>query len=867
MKRLVQQVRFRSPSAEASSSKNTTDRHASEKNHSSQEENHHHHHRRHHHDDDDVSTVPSDEPSSSSSSSSRLLRHRFRLIAFFLGLYRVYVYENLRGIVDLFRDQDQFNAVKDFFGMFCDHFGVQKRSVRKDILGLLMLAAYGPQEQRHGSSTGMKIMSPDKEERLVEDACRAMQFSAAAYGWSMLNHMASIFNLNFMPTAKLEWTGIPTPRSARTPADSPASAAGDESSVHSLSRGDSGINGLNVQDDQDRMEANLSGETTIMSIVEGINPEDILYSNFSSSDRTSGKLPNHFIVLDHEKKAAVIAFRGTFSLSEAITDVNCLPVEFSIGGEEGFAHVAMANGARLALKVLEDVVLAVVDCYPEHRLWIVGHSLGAGVASLFAILLKEKYPELPIECFAFGCPGVLSLNLARKVSTYFDEIDKSKPFSPPLSFMQAFSAGDDNIPRLSQGSILDLVAMGDTLWDFFDSKKDGCYSALRYSMESSSSWFSWLANSILVFVILSLMALFGYAAKVSVFFERLFRLRGSLPRCPSNLKLTSKLFATENNDSERSMRSGRAVGWGDDVSSESDSNRCLRKMPSLFAKLSETPKTPRTLELEEEIRSDSFDFSEDGNSPLYERQQSIKTFAEVVEKAESKLKRDKMVQKAARKFLMAAHHDKLYPPSVVYHIQFGSIENNRRVAYYSDPLKYYGLEISKPEYFGWLLFSGGMMFHHLPRSYLHSLAVLRQSINLRRRNAKRRWDQIRRKSRLASILSRFALSQNMGTIPLHIIDALERASDSFNSWVETMEMAGKMTDVQLPNPKSIASTKKSVKDRFRAKKAWKRARIKTKAIQHLSKAEESLQKALQDIHEKQKDLELSARSLEWLDDE
>ena len=44
-------------------------------------------------------------------------------------------------------------------------------------------------------------------------------------------------------------------------------------------------------------------------------------------------------------------------------------------------------------------------------------------------------------------------------------------------------------------------------------------------------------------------------------------------------------------------------------------------------------------------------------------------------------------------------------------------------------------------------------------------------------------------------------------------------------------------------------------------------RIKTKAIQHLSKAEESLQKALQDIHEKQKDLELSARSLEWLDDE
>ena len=62
------------------------------------------------------------------------LRH-YSVVAFIIGLYRVYVFDYLRGVIDLFRDQEQFNAMKDFFGMFLDHFGVQKRSVRRDVFG------------------------------------------------------------------------------------------------------------------------------------------------------------------------------------------------------------------------------------------------------------------------------------------------------------------------------------------------------------------------------------------------------------------------------------------------------------------------------------------------------------------------------------------------------------------------------------------------------------------------------------------------------------------------------------------------------------------------------------------------------------
>ena len=392
--------------------------------------------------------------------------HRSRVFAFFLGLYRVYVFDAFRGVLDLFRDEQQRNAMVDFFGLFVDHFAVKGRSVRQDVLGIFMMAAYSPQEQVRGSRTDENLRSAEEEEWVVGCALRAMKFSAAAYGWSILNHVASIFDWHFMPTAQPEWRGIPTPRSARTQTRSDSHAT----EPPGLSERDE----AEARKEEEQMQANLRGETSVLSIVDGISPEDILYSNFTSSDRTFGKLPNHYLAVDHKNGALVLAFRGTFSLSEAITDVNCAPMPFRIGDHEGFAHMAMAHGAKLAMTVLEEVVLAAYAVYPDHRIWIVGHSLGAGVASLFAVLLKEKHPGLPIESWVFGCPGVLSLNLARMVPAYFDEIsrksteaDKLSKFDPPLRFMQAFCAGEDNVPRLSHGSILDLTSMADSLWQFF----------------------------------------------------------------------------------------------------------------------------------------------------------------------------------------------------------------------------------------------------------------------------------------------------------------------------------------------------------------------------------------------------------------
>ncbi|QDZ23230.1 alpha/beta hydrolase [Chloropicon primus] len=800
------------------------------------------------------------------------MRKRLPVVAFFLGLYRVYVYDYARSVLDLFRDAEQWAAMKDFFGLFTDHFAINGRSVSQDVFGILMMAAYGSSEQVHGSRTLQRIPNAADEEWIVDCASRAMKFSAAAYGWSMLNHMASIFNLNFMPTAQPDWKGIPTPRSARTPVtpeDAPASASSDllssrESSRDgSLSRASTGGASLSLtlreaseeggdpemdqgerEDRIDaRLQADLRGQATIMSIVEGVNPEDILYSNFTSSDLTFGKLPNHFLVIDHESNSLVVAFRGTFSLSEAITDVNCHPEPFWIGGEQGFAHIAMAKGARMAMSVLEDVILAANAVYPSHRIWIVGHSLGAGVASLFAILLKEKHPDLPIECWCFGCPGVLSLNLARKVPTYFDELTrksklKSDEFSPPLSFMQAFSAGDDNVPRLSHGSILDLTAMADTLWEFFNSKKDGFFSAVVYSWRSRQSFLQWVVNCIVILAVSLFIGGFGYAAKLQLFLKRVFRAKGFLPECPEHLKKNITLLRG-GDEPVSSMR---------DISM--DETGSLRRLPSLFTKISDAPRSPSSRVHD----SVTFDSDSEEASPLglgkalSRRDRLMTSFSSVVVEATSRDRRDKAVRKAARKFLMAAHHDKLYPPSVVYQIEFGT---NAKRSYSSNPLKYYDLEISKPEYFGWLLFSVGMLIHHMPRSYLHSLSTLQEAIKVRRANASVRWAKVRRRSRLSTILSRL----NIPPVSIEMVGRLEDASMAIGRWFSSMETAGQRDEVHVLRQKDLKTVKKCVKERLNAKRAWKRARMKTKAIQHWTHADENLQNALRDIAQKQRSLE------------
>ncbi|KAG1682224.1 Sn1-specific diacylglycerol lipase beta [Nymphon striatum] len=116
-----------------------------------------------------------------------------------------------------------------------------------------------------------------------------------------------------------------------------------------------------------------------------------------------------YIVCDHETQSIVVSVRGTISMNDVLTNfsVEGGVVEIDESSEKLCAHSGMLKAAQMIKQKLMNLELLsqAFQLYPEYNLVITGHSLGAGTASILAILLRPDYPNL--QCFAFSPPGCL----------------------------------------------------------------------------------------------------------------------------------------------------------------------------------------------------------------------------------------------------------------------------------------------------------------------------------------------------------------------------------------------------------------------------------------------------------------------------
>lgn len=156
------------------------------------------------------------------------------------------------------------------------------------------------------------------------------------------------------------------------------------------------------------------------------------------------------IILDHDRHAVVVAVRGTFALEDAVTDLTVKPValdecgkEFGFDGDGEFAHNGMFQSAMWLYddlrrhKKLDDLLLGESARFPDYRLYVIGHSLGAGVAAILSLFLHKSYPTM--HCFCFEPPGT---TISRKAG--------AQPY------ITSIVVGSDIVPRLSMHSIENL---------------------------------------------------------------------------------------------------------------------------------------------------------------------------------------------------------------------------------------------------------------------------------------------------------------------------------------------------------------------------------------------------------------------------
>jgi len=316
------------------------------------------------------------------------------------------------------QDVEFRNAIDDIASLMASFF-VGHDFVLSDIAAGLLLVVHAPNVAKNPSnSDSLKHPTPEwmnlpENFSLVQ---RYFDFSAAVYGWPsyMINNCGCLPWYRLFK--KLQWC---------------ASCRCDRVLV---------------------VEDNCCLCHTSAFVIEStLNETDLFFVSFRNR-----LYQTPFVVLaDHHTKSIVITIRGSASLLDLITDLSLNSERFSVDVDtdpilredttlddgEVRVHRGMLNGARYvyntikANKVLDDLFLL----NPGYNLVVTGHSLGAGVASLLTLLLKQQYPD--VRCYAFSPPGcVISKHGLQEMENHV------------LSVI----VGDDLVPRVSYQSMCKL---------------------------------------------------------------------------------------------------------------------------------------------------------------------------------------------------------------------------------------------------------------------------------------------------------------------------------------------------------------------------------------------------------------------------
>ncbi|KAF9539110.1 hypothetical protein EC957_005786 [Mortierella hygrophila] len=178
-----------------------------------------------------------------------------------------------------------------------------------------------------------------------------------------------------------------------------------------------------------------------------LNKEDMIVWHF---DKRTALVPSYYIVRDPKYNALCIIIRGTFSITDAMTDLVCEYYPY----KGGLVHKGIMDNARFVLERSGKDIETALRKFNLKTIYCIGHSLGAGSASLLCSLLQDHFADylttptteiptpqnLEIKAYLFAPPPIATPNLAAQWERT----------------QIAFINENDIVCRLSYGNALDL---------------------------------------------------------------------------------------------------------------------------------------------------------------------------------------------------------------------------------------------------------------------------------------------------------------------------------------------------------------------------------------------------------------------------
>ncbi len=173
---------------------------------------------------------------------------------------------------------------------------------------------------------------------------------------------------------------------------------------------------------------------------------------------------------EEQREEVILCIRGTYSPEDVFTDLLMVGVAF--GGDEEErklhpsapvynVHAGMAKAAFFLAEKFGSMLCMLRDA--GVKVTLIGHSLGAGVASILALHLKQKkygFTAETLQCFAFEPPACLDLPLAEACSdvvlsmVHADDIVPRMAVEPFSAFLKELAEFDWQAESKKEGAAL-----------------------------------------------------------------------------------------------------------------------------------------------------------------------------------------------------------------------------------------------------------------------------------------------------------------------------------------------------------------------------------------------------------------------------
>ncbi|KAK9146993.1 hypothetical protein Sjap_006896 [Stephania japonica] len=182
--------------------------------------------------------------------------------------------------------------------------------------------------------------------------------------------------------------------------------------------------------------------------------------------------PAFTIICDSSSKCFLLLIRGTHSIKDTLTAATgaVVPFHHSVlheGGVSnlilGYAHCGMVAAARWIAKCSTPCLLKALKDFPDHKIKIVGHSLGGGTAALLTYILRERKEFSSSTCVTFAPAACMTWELAESGKHFITTIINGSDLVPTFSIASIDDLRSEVVMKRAQNVAQAVVKTRSTL--------------------------------------------------------------------------------------------------------------------------------------------------------------------------------------------------------------------------------------------------------------------------------------------------------------------------------------------------------------------------------------------------------------------